>query len=149
MAKSKLIRMDNVGIVVDDMKAVVAFFAEIGMELEGETTVEGKWVDRIIGLEGARSNIVMMRTPDGHSRLELCKYQNPKATGTKKSPPVNTFGFYRIMFTVEDIDELVSRLSKHGAELVGDVVQFENSYRLCYLKGPEGIIVALAQPLNS
>ena len=148
MTKSKLLRMDNVGIVVEDLKAVTAFFLELGLELEGETTVEGQWVDRIIGLNDVRSDIVMMRTPDGHSRLELSKFQKPKAISTKPNKPVNTLGIGRIMFAVTDIDDMVARLQKHGAELVGKVVQFEDMYLLCYLRGPEGIMIALAEQLG-
>ena len=141
--------MDNVGIVVEDLKAAIAFFVELGLELEGETTVEGQWVDRIVGLNGVRSDIVMMRTPDGHSRLELSKFQKPRAISTEPNIPVNTLGIRRIMFAVTDIDDVVTRLKKHGAELVGEVAQCEDMYRLCYLRGPEGIMVALAeQPGN-
>ena len=137
--------MDNVGIVVEDLKAAIAFFVELGLELEGETTVEGQWVDRVVGLNGVRSDIVMMRTPDGHSRLELSKFQKPTAISTEPNIPVNTLGIRRIMFAVTDIDDVVTRLKKHGAELVGEVAQYEDMYRLCYLRGPEGIMVALAE----
>ena len=141
--------MDNVGIVVEDLKAAIAFFVELGLELEGETTVEGQWVDRVVGLNGVRSDIVMMRTPDGHSRLELSKFQKPTAISTEPNIPVNTLGIRRIMFAVTDIDDVVIRLKKHGAELVGEVAQYEDMYGLCYLRGPEGIMVALAeQPGN-
>ena len=140
--------MDNVGIVVEDLKAAIAFFVELGLELEGETTVEGQWVDRVVGLNGVRSDIVMMRTPDGHSRLELSKFQKPTAISTEPNIPVNTLGIRRIMFAVTDIDDVVTRLKKHGAELVGEVAQYEDMYRLCYLRGPEGIIVALAEELR-
>ena len=145
---SALLRMDNVGIVVEDLKAAIAFFVELGLELEGETTVEGQWVDRVIGLNGVRSDIVMMRTPDGHSRLELSKFQKPTAISTEPNIPVNTLGIRRIMFAVTDIDDVVTRLKKHGAELVGEVAQYEDMYRLCYLRGPEGILVALAEQLG-
>ena len=141
--------MDNVGIVVEDLKAVIAFFVELGLELEGETTVEGQWVDRVVGLNGVRSDIVMMRTPDGHSRLELSKFQKPTAISTEPNIPVNTLGIRRIMFAVTDIDDVVTRLKKHGAELVGEVAQYEDMYRLCYLRGPEGIMVALAEQLGN
>ena len=140
--------MDNVGIVVEDLKAAIAFFVELGLELEGETTVEGQWVDRVVGLNGVRSDIVMMRTPDGHSRLELSKFQKPRAISTEPNIPVNTLGIRRIMFAVTDIDDVVTRLKKHGAELVGEVAQYEDMYRLCYLRGPEGILVALAEQLG-
>ncbi len=143
-----LLRMDNVGIIVDDLKAAVAFFVELGLELEGETTVEGRWVDRLIGLDSVRSDIVMMRTPDDHSRLELSKFHRPKAINTEPNTPVNTLGIRRIMFAVTDIDDVFTRLKKHGAELVGEVVQYEDMYRLCYLRGPEGIMVALAEQLG-
>ena len=146
--KSALLRMDNVGIIVEDLKAAIAFFTELGLQLEGETTVEGESVDRLVGLEGVRSDIVMMRTPDGHSRLELSRFQKPKAINTDPNTPVNTLGIRRIMFAVTDIDDVVARLQKQGAELIGDVVQYEDMYRLCYLRGPEGIMVALAEQLG-
>jgi catechol 2,3-dioxygenase-like lactoylglutathione lyase family enzyme len=144
-----LLRMDNVLIVVDDLKAAIAFFAELGLELEGETTVEGQLVDRVVGLHGVRSDIAMMRTPDGHGRLELDKFHTPMAVRSEpKDPPVNTLGIHRIMFAVDDIDDVLARLRTHGAELIGEVVQYEDTYRLCYVRGPEGIIVALADQLN-
>ena len=148
MTKSKLLRMDNVGIVVDDLKAAIGFFAELGLQLVGETTVEGKWVDRIVALDGVKSDIALMQTPDGHTRLELSKFRKPTATGAKQNAPVNTLGMIRLMFAVEDIEEILTRLRAHGAELIGEVVQYENSYLLCYIRGPEDIIVALAEPLN-
>ncbi len=140
--------MDNVGIVVDDLKAVTAFFVELGLELEGETTVEGTWVDRIVGLDGVRSDIAMLRTPDGHGRLELTKFQTPTAVGAAPNAPVNTLGIRRIMFAVEDIEDVLARLQAHGAKLIGEVVQYEDMYLLCYVRGPEGIIVALAEKLS-
>jgi len=143
-----LLRMDNVGIVVDDLKAAIAFFVELGLELEGETTVEGRSVDRLVGLDGVRSDIAMLRTPDGHGRLELSKFHTPPATSAERNAPVNTLGMGRIMFAVDDIDDVLARLQARGAELVGEVVQYEDSYRLCYVRGPEGIIVALAEPLS-
>jgi catechol 2,3-dioxygenase-like lactoylglutathione lyase family enzyme len=143
-----ILRLDNVGIVVDDLKAAIAFFVELGLELEGETTVEGQSVDRIVGLDGVRSDIAMLRTPDGHSRLELTKFQTPPATTVEPNAPVNTLGIRRIMFAVEDIEDVLARLQGRGAELVGEVVRYEDSYRLCYVRGPEGIIVALAEPLS-
>ncbi|MEW6722742.1 MAG: VOC family protein [Candidatus Micrarchaeota archaeon] len=149
MTKNKLLRMDNVGIVVEDLKAAIAFFKELGLELEGETTVEGRWVDRVVGLNGVRSDIVMMRTPDGHSRLELSKFHRPKAISANPNAPVNTLGIGRIMFAVTDIDDVVSRLQKRGAKLVGEIVQYEDMYRLCYLRGPEGILIALAEQLGN
>ncbi|HEY1811079.1 MAG TPA: VOC family protein [Kofleriaceae bacterium] len=140
-------RMDNVAIVVDDLAAAVAFFGELGMTLDGQMPVEGDWVDRIVGLHGVRSEIAMMRTPDGHSRLELTKYHEP-AAGRVEPQPANTLGLHRVMFAVDDIDDALGRLRRHGAELVGEVVQYEHNYRLCYLRGPAGIIVALAQDLR-
>jgi catechol 2,3-dioxygenase-like lactoylglutathione lyase family enzyme len=142
-------RMDNVLIVVDDLAAAIAFFVELGMELEGETAVEGKSVDRIVGLDGVRADIAMMRTPDGHSRIELTKFHTPKAISAEpKDAPANTLGIRRIMFAVDDIEDVVARLRTHGAELVGELVQYEDSYRLCNVRGPEGIIVALAERLS-
>lgn len=147
MRKTRLLRMDNVGMVVDDLKAAIAFFAELGLELEGEMTVEGQWVDRIVGLKGVRSDIAMMRTPDGHSRLELTKFQRPTASSVEPKGAVNTLGMGRIMFAVEDIKEVLARLQAHGAQLVGEIVQYEDKYLLCYVRGPEGVLIALAQPL--
>jgi catechol 2,3-dioxygenase-like lactoylglutathione lyase family enzyme len=141
-------RMDNVGIVVDDLKATIAFLVELGLELEGEMAVEGSWVDRCIGLDGVRNDIAMMRTPDGHGRLELIKFKTPTATTAEPNAPVNTLGLRRIMFAVDDIDDALPRLRAHGAELIGDVVQYEDTYRLCYVRGPEDIIVALAQEIG-
>jgi catechol 2,3-dioxygenase-like lactoylglutathione lyase family enzyme len=143
-----ILRMDNVGIVVDDLKAAIAFFVELGLELEGETTVEGQLVDRLVALDGVRSDIAMLRTPDGHSRLELSKFQTPPATTVEPNAPVNTLGIRRIMFAVDDIEDVLGRLRTHGAELIGEVAQYEDSYRLCYVRGPEGIIVALAEQLG-
>ena len=141
-------RMDNVLIVVDDLEAAKAFFAELGMELEGETTVEGRWVDRCVGLDGVRSDIAMLRTPDGHGRLELSKFHTPPAITAEPNAPVNTLGMGRIMFAVDDIEDVLAGLQAHGAELVGEVVQYEDKYRLCYVRGPEGIILALAEQLS-
>jgi catechol 2,3-dioxygenase-like lactoylglutathione lyase family enzyme len=143
-----ILRMDNVAIVVDDLKAAIAFFVELGLELEGETTVEGQLVDRIVALDGVRSDIAMLRTPDGHSRLELTKFHTPPATTAEPNAPVNTLGMGRIMFAVDNIEDVLARLQAHGAELVGEVVRYEDSYRLCYVRGPEGIIVALSEPLS-
>ena len=140
--------MDNVGIVVDDLAAATAFFVELGLELEGEATVEGSWVDRIVGLDGVRSDIAMLRTPDGHGRLELSKFHRPPARNTDPNAPVNTLGMGRIMFAVDDIEDVLARLQARGAELVGEVVQYEDKYRLCYVRGPEGIIIALAEQLS-
>ena len=142
-------RMDNVLIVVDDLEAAKAFFVELGMELEGETTVEGPSVDRLIGLQNVRATIALLRTPDGHGRIELDKFNAPAAVGVEpKNAPVNTLGIHRIMFAVDDIEEVVARLRAHGAELLGEVVQYEDMYRLCYIRGPEGIIVALVEQLS-
>jgi catechol 2,3-dioxygenase-like lactoylglutathione lyase family enzyme len=143
-----LLRMDNVSIVVDDLAAAIAFFVELGLELEGEATVEGRWVDRIVGLDGVRSDIAMLRTPDGHSRLELSKFHTPPARNTDPNAPVNTLGIRRIMFAVDDIEDVLARLQARGAELVGEVAQYEDKYRLCYVRGPEGIMIALAEQLN-
>jgi catechol 2,3-dioxygenase-like lactoylglutathione lyase family enzyme len=141
--------MDNVLIVVDDLEAVKAFFIELGMELEGETTVEGPSVDRLIGIQNVRATLALMRTPDGHGRIELDKFHTPEAirTGPEKAP-VNELGIRRIMLSVDDIDEMVARLLAHGAELVGEVVQYEDTYRLAYIRGPEGIIVGLSEQLK-
>jgi catechol 2,3-dioxygenase-like lactoylglutathione lyase family enzyme len=141
-------RMDNVGIVVDDLKAATAFFVELGLELEGEATVEGQWVDRVVGLDGVRSDIAMLRTPDGHGRLELTKFHTPTAIKAEPNAPANTLGIRRIMFAVEDIEDVLARLQTHGAELVGELAQYEDKYRLCYVRGPEGILVALAEELS-
>src|SRR5213594_4141834 len=144
-----LLRMDNVGIVVDDLEAATEFFVELGLELEGEATVEGQWVDRVVGLDGVRSDIAMMRTPDGHGRIELDKFHTPTAVRAEpEDAPVNTLGIRRIMFTVDDIEDVLARLRTHGAELIGEVEQYEASYRLCYVRGPEGIMIALAQQLS-
>ena len=142
-------RMDNVLIVVDDLEAAKAFFIELGMELEGEIPVEGPWVDRVVGLENVRCEIVMMRTPDGHGRLELDKFHAPAAVRAEpKNAPVNTLGIRRIMFAVDDIEDTLARLRPHGAELVGEVTRYEDSYLLCYLRGPSGIILGLAEQLS-
>jgi len=143
-----ILRLDNVGIVVDDLEAAVAFFVELGLELEGEATVEGRSVDRVIGLDGVRSDIAMLRTPDGHGRLELSKFHAPAAVSAGPKPPVNRLGMGRIMFAVDDIDAVVAGLRGRGSELVGEVVQYEDSYRLCYVRGPEGILLALAEQLS-
>ena len=139
-------RMDNVGIVVDDLDSAVAFFTELGMELEGRAGIEGPWVDLTVGLDGIRSEIAMMRTPDGHSKLELAKYHSPATVGSEpENPAPNTLGLHRVMFAVDDIDDTVARLRSHGAELLGEVAEYESVYRLCYLRGSAGIIVALAE----
>jgi catechol 2,3-dioxygenase-like lactoylglutathione lyase family enzyme len=142
-------RMDNVLIVVDDLEAGKAFFAELGMELEGETQVEGPWVDSTVGLDDVRADIAMMRAPDGHGRVELTKYHTPQAVRAEpEGAPANALGIRRIMFAVDDIDDVVVRLRSHGAELVGEIAQYEDIYRLCFLRGPEGIIIGLAEQLG-
>ncbi|MDX3311535.1 VOC family protein [Streptomyces sp. NPDC054884] len=142
-------RMDNVGIVVDDLEAAVAFFTELGMELEGEAELEGVCPDRMLGLDGVRSAIAMMRTPDGHGKLELTKFHAPAAvTAQPPNPPPHTLGLHRVMFAVDDIDDTITRLRRHGAELLGEVAEYENVYRLCDLRGPSGIIVALAERIG-
>jgi catechol 2,3-dioxygenase-like lactoylglutathione lyase family enzyme len=142
-------RMDNVLIVVDDLEAAKAFFAELGMELEGEATNEGRWVDRVVGLDGVRCDLAMMRTPDGHGGVELAKFHTPPAVRAEpESAPTNALGIRRIMFTVDDVEDFVARLRSHGAELVGEIAQYEDFYRLCFLRGPEGIIIGLAEQLR-
>jgi catechol 2,3-dioxygenase-like lactoylglutathione lyase family enzyme len=142
--------MDNVLIVVEDLEAAKAFFAELGMELEGETTVEGPWVGRVVGLNDVRADIVMMRTPDGHGGVELTKFHAPPPVRAEpESAPANALGLRRIMFAVEGLDEVVARLRTHGAELVGEVAQYEHFYRLCFMRGPEGIIIGLAEQFNN
>jgi catechol 2,3-dioxygenase-like lactoylglutathione lyase family enzyme len=142
-------RMDNVSIIVDDLEAAIAFFAELGLELEGQTTVEGPWVDQVVGLDDVRADIAMMRTPDGHSRIELSRFQRPKAVSAEpKNASVNTLGLRRIMFLVDDLDDVLACLRARGASLVGEVAQYKDIYRLCYVRGPEGILVALAEELS-
>ena len=142
-------RMDNVLIVVEDLQAATAFFAELGMELEGETQVEGPWVDRTVGLDGVRADITMMRTPDGHGRVELSQFHTPPAVrAERENAPSNALGMRRIMFTVDDIDDVVARLRGHGAELVGEIAQYRDIYRLCFVRGPEGMIIGLAEQLS-
>jgi len=148
MAKNRLLRMDNVGIVVESLDDAVAFFTEIGLKLEGRATIEGEWAGRVTGLGTQNVEIAMMVTPDGHSRLELSRFLNPPIISDHRTAPVNSLGYLRVMFTVEDIDEMVSRLIKHGAQLVGEVVQYEDSYRLCYIRGSEGILIGLAEQLT-
>src|SRR5918997_1127044 len=141
--------MDNVLIVVDDLETATAFFVELGMELEGETRVEGGWVDRVVGLDGVRADIVMLRTPDGHGRVELSTFHTPSAIRSEPhNAPANTLGIRRIMFAVDDIDDVLARLRAHGAELVGEMAQYEDMYRLCFIRGPEGIIIGLAEQLR-
>ena len=142
-------RMDNVLIVVDDIEAAKAFFFELGMELEGEMPLEGRMVERVVGLENVRCEIATLRTPDGHGRVELSKFHAPAAIRSEpQNAPANTLGIRRIMFAVDNVDDVVARLRTHGAELVGEIAQYENIYRLCFLRGPEGIIIGLAEPLS-
>ena len=140
-------RMDNVGIVVDDLDAAIDFFRALGLELEGRATIEGEWAGRVTGLGDQHVEIAMMRTPDGHSRLELSRFLTPPVVEDHRNAPVNALGYLRAMFAVTNIDELVERLQKQGATLVGEIVQYENAYRLCYIRGAEGLLVGLAQPL--
>src|SRR5580765_6472816 len=148
MAKNKLLRMDNVGIVVESLDNAISFFTEIGLKLEGRMKIEGEWAGRITGLGSQNVEIAMMVTPDGHSRLELSRFLTPPTISDHRTAPVNALGYLRVMFTVEDIDDMVSRLEKHGAQLVGEVVQYEDSYRLCYIRGCEGLLIGLAQQLD-
>ena len=148
MTKNKLLRMDNVGIVVESLDDAISFFSEIGLKLEGRGTIEGEWAGRITGLGSQRVEIAMMVTPDGHSRIELSRFITPATISDHRAAPVNALGYLRAMFTVEDIDEMVTRLIKHGAQLVGEVVQYENSYKLCYIRGTGGLLVGLAQELK-
>ena len=140
-------RMDNVGIVVADIDAAIAFFTELGLVLEGRAPIEGDWADGVTGLHGMRVEIAMMRTPDGHSRLELSRFLAPPVVADHRNAPVNALGYLRVVFTVEDIDDTLVRIVKRGAKLVGEVVQYENMYRLCYIRGPEGILIGLAEQL--
>ena len=149
MEKNKLLRMDNIGIAVESLDDAISFFKEIGLELEGRTTVEGEWAGSVTGLGSQRVEIAMMVTPDGHSRLELSRFLTPPTISDHRNAPVNSLGYMRVMFAVEDIDEMVSRLTKHGAQLVGEVVQYENSYRLCYIRGIEGLLIGLAEQLDN
>jgi catechol 2,3-dioxygenase-like lactoylglutathione lyase family enzyme len=149
MAKNKLLRMDNVGIVVESLDDAISFFTEVGLKLEGRGTIEGEWAGRVTGLGSQQVEIAMMVTPDGHSRLELSKFVSPPTISDHRSAAVNSLGYLRVMFAVEDIDEMVARLIKHGATLVGEIVQYENSYRLCYIRGSEGILIGLAEQLTN
>jgi catechol 2,3-dioxygenase-like lactoylglutathione lyase family enzyme len=149
MAKNKLLRMDNMGIVVESLDEAISFFTEIGLKLEGRGSIEGEWAGRVTGLGAQNVEIAMMVTPDGHSRLELSRFITPATISDHRTAPVNALGYLRVMFTVEDIDELVSRLMKHGAQLVGEVVQYENSYRLCYIRAKDGLLIGLAEQLGN
>ena len=148
MGKSKLIRMDNVGIVVEFLDEAIAFFAELGLELEGRATIEGEWAGRVTGLGNQHVEIAMMVTPDGHSRLEISRFLTPPIIADHRNAPVNALGYLRVMFTVEDIDVTLARLQKIGAQLVGEVVKYEELYRLCYIRGPEGLLIGLAEQLT-
>ena len=148
MAKGKLLSMHNVGIVVQSLDDAISFFTELGLKLEGRTMVEGEWAGRVTGLGSQRVEIAMMVTPDGRGRLEISRFLMPPTVSDHRTAPVNALGYLRIMFAVEDIDEMVTRLSKHGAQLVGEVVQYENSYRLCYIRGVEGLLIGLAEELG-
>lgn len=149
MTKSKLLRMDNIGIALESLDGAIAFFAELGLTLEGRAMIEGEWAGRVTGLGDQRVEIAMMVTPDGHSRLELSRFLAPAVIADHRDAPVNALGYLRAMFTVSDIDDTLARLRKHGAQLVGEVVQYENAYRLCYIRGPEGILIGLAEPLTA
>ncbi|HEY9262220.1 VOC family protein [Chitinophaga sp.] len=148
MAKNKLLRMDNVGIVVESLDEAITFFTEIGLKLEGRASIQGEWAGRVTGLGNQDVEVAMMITPDGHSRLELSRFLTPPVISDHRNAPVNALGYLRAMFTVEDIDDLVSRLLKHGAQLVGEVVQYEDSYRLCYIRAKDGLLVGLAEQLG-
>ena len=149
MTKNKLLGMDNVGIVVESLDEAISFFTELGLELEGRAMVEGEWVGKVTGLGNQSVEVAMMVTPDGYSRLELSKFIAPATISDHRTAPVNSLGYLRVMFTVDNIDELVSRLIKHGAELVGEVVQYEDLYRLCYIRGIEGLLIGLAEQLGN
>jgi catechol 2,3-dioxygenase-like lactoylglutathione lyase family enzyme len=148
MTKNKLLRMDNVGIVVESLDEAISFFAELGLKLEGRAMVEGEWAGRVTGLGNQSVEVAMMVTPDGNSRLELSRFLAPPVVADHRNAPVNALGYLRVMFTVNDIDEMLARLRKHGAQLVGEVVQYEDSYRLCYIRGPEGLLIGLAEQLS-
>ena len=140
--------MDNVGIVVDDLPATIAFFRELGLELEGQATIEGDWSGRVTGLRDQRVEVAMMRTPDGHSRLEISRFVTPPAIADHRNAPVNALGYLRVMFAVDDVDDTLTRLREHGAQLVGEVVQYKDIYRLCYIRGPGGLLIGLAQEIG-
>jgi catechol 2,3-dioxygenase-like lactoylglutathione lyase family enzyme len=148
MAKSNLLRMDNVGIVVESLDGAISFFTELGLKLEGRATIEGEWAGRVTGLGSQCVEIAMMVTPDGHSRLELSKFITPPTVEDHRVAPVNALGYLRVMFAVDNIDEVLTRLYQHGATLVGEVIQYQDSYRLCYIRGYEGILIGLAEPLG-
>ncbi|RNL80619.1 VOC family protein [Sinomicrobium pectinilyticum] len=149
MAKSKSLQMQNVGIVVESLDNAISFFTELGLQLEGRATIEGDWSGRVTGLDSQQVEIAMMVTPDGHSRVELSRFLNPPIISDHRNAPVNSLGYLRIMFSVENIDEMVSKLTKQGAQLVGDVVQYEDTYRLCYIRGVEGLLIGLAEEIGN
>ncbi len=149
MGRVTLQRMDNVGIVVESLDAAVSFFAELGLELEGRATIEGEWAGRVTGLGDQRVEVAMMRTPDGHGRLELSQFLRPAVVADHRNAPVNALGYLRVMFAVDDLDETLARLRPHGAEVVDEVVRYEDQYRLCYIRGPEGILIGLAEQLGA
>ena len=142
-----VLRMDNVGIVVEDLDAIVAFFLEVGLELEGRTLVEDEWAGRVTGLDGVRVDVAMMRTPDGNSKLELMSYRHPAAVAGVPDAPANALGLRRLMFAVDDLEDVLARLRTHGAELMGEVTRFQDMFLLCYVRGPEGLMIALAEQL--
>lgn len=148
MTKNQLLRMDNVGIVVESLDEAISFFTELGLELEGRAMIEGEWAGRVTGFGSQHVEIAMMVTPDGHSRLELSRFLNPPVVADHRNAPVNALGYLRVMFAVKDIDEVLARLYRHGAQLVGEVVQYEDAYRLCYIRGPEGLLIGLAEQLG-
>ena len=148
MSKSTLLRMDNVGIVVESLDEAIDFFTELGMTLEGRAMIDGEWSGRVTGLSDQQVEIAMMVTPDGHSRLEICRYITPSVIADHRRAPVNALGYLRVMFAVENLDEVLSRLKQRGAQLVEEVVQYQDMYRLCYIRGPEGILIGLAEPLS-
>ncbi|MBL8950301.1 MAG: VOC family protein [Myxococcaceae bacterium] len=141
-------RMDNVGIVVESLDTAISFFTELGLELEGRSMIEGEWAGRVTGVRGQQVEVAMMRTPDGHSRLELSRFVKPATVADHRKAPVNALGYLRVMFAVEDLDDTLKRLAKHGAQVVDEVVNYENVYRLCYIRGPEGLLIGLAQELG-
>lgn len=149
MIENKLPRMHNIGIVVESLDETISFFAELGLKLEGRGMVEGEWAGRVTGLDDQRVEIAMMVTPDGHSRLEISRFLTPPVIADHRNSPVNALGYLRVMFNVNDIDDTLTRLRKHGAQLVGEVVQYEESYRLCYIRGPKGILIGLAEQLDN
>ena len=148
MAKNRLLRMDNIGIVVESLDEAISFFSELGLKLEGRATIEGEWAGRVTGLGNQHVEIAMMVTPDGHSRLEISRFLTPPVVADHRKAPVNALGYLRVMFTVDDIDETLVRLQKIGAQLVGEVVKYEELYRLCYIRGPEGLLIGLAEQLS-